>query len=235
MTSPAPARTYAALAGRGAHSVRRSTAPAVLLASMAVAFGGLTLTESSTPADTTSVTALTAAASRPISAPGTAPVDVIYGLGEVPEPTASPARPAARRAGQPARASRSRTARWVSPVGGHLTSRFGWRWGRAHKGVDIGATYGAPVRAAGAGTVVSAGWSGGYGKLVTVRHADGTITAYAHMSAITVYSGRVAAGEQIGRVGSTGNSTGPHLHFEVRTSRGTLNPLKWLSTRGIGF
>lgn len=244
MSRPDVAHPRAARGSRGAHSSRRPAAPAVLLTSMALAFAGLALSGTAGPLEVPSVGALTVSSAQTAPAPGTSPVDIIYGIGQEPSARAVPVARPTTRPSEPSRASRSRSnptpgsltsssARWARPVGGRLTSRFGWRWGRAHKGVDIGATYGVPVRAVGTGTVISAGWSGGYGKLVTVRHRDGTVTAYAHMSDITVFSGRVVAGQQIGRIGSTGRSTGPHLHFEVRTSGGILNPLKWLIKRGI--
>lgn len=224
-----PARSTAR-ARRGRHRapvplLRRVAPPAVLLAAVALGIGGLAVTGPPS-ATISSVSALGVADQVPVAAPSE-----IESLRVAPPRavTAAPIRP-------PARASRSRQQLiWARPVGGHLTSRFGWRWGRAHRGVDIGATYGSPVRAAGAGVVVSAGWAGGYGNLVTIRHKDGTITAYAHMSAIVVHPGSVVAGQQIGRVGSTGRSTGPHLHFEVRRGGGQVNPLQWLSSRGIGL
>ncbi len=105
-----------------------------------------------------------------------------------------------------------------------ITSRFGWRTHpltgsrRFHSGVDIGAPAGAPVVATGAGTIVSAGWKGGYGKAVVIEHNGVQQTLYGHLSEISVQTGQtVAQGTVIGLVGSTGNSTGPHLHFETRT------------------
>ncbi|HVM27093.1 MAG TPA: M23 family metallopeptidase, partial [Mycobacteriales bacterium] len=84
--------------------------------------------------------------------------------------------------------------------------------------------------------VVSAGWEGGYGKAVRIRHKDGTQTLYAHLSSISVGSGeRVSAGQRIGREGSTGNSTGPHLHFEVRVGGNPVNPLRWLRNHGVAI
>jgi murein DD-endopeptidase MepM/ murein hydrolase activator NlpD len=106
-----------------------------------------------------------------------------------------------------------------------VTSKFGWRTHpltgkrRFHSGVDIGAPMGAPVVATGSGTVVSAGWKGGYGKTIVIEHNGVQQTLYGHLSEISVQSGQtIAQGTVIGLVGSTGNSTGPHLHFETRTS-----------------
>ncbi len=105
-----------------------------------------------------------------------------------------------------------------------ISSRFGWRTHpltgsrRFHSGVDIAAPSGAPVLATGAGTVVSAGWNGGYGNAVIIQHSDNQQTLYGHLSKVSVQAGQsIAQGTVIGLVGSTGNSTGPHLHFETRT------------------
>jgi murein DD-endopeptidase MepM/ murein hydrolase activator NlpD len=152
-----------------------------------------------------------------------------------------PAKPAKTARAVKKRASRSaaRTAAapragWVRPANGPRTSGFGFRWGRMHKGVDIGASYGSPIYAAASGVVTFAGAQGGYGRLVTIRHADGTETAYGHMSATYVrYGQRVAAGERIAAVGSEGRSTGPHLHFEVRVHGVAINPLPFMRARGV--
>jgi murein DD-endopeptidase MepM/ murein hydrolase activator NlpD len=115
-----------------------------------------------------------------------------------------------------------------------LSSGFGPRWGRLHAGLDFAAPPGTPVRAVAAGEVVDAGRDGGYGRLVRVRHADGTVATYAHLSAVLVSAGgRVRAGNVIGRVGNTGRSTGPHLHFEVRVGDVPTNPLPWLRRHGL--
>lgn len=155
------------------------------------------------------------------------------------EEAAAPAETAPARAGAP-RASRSgRTEEvaagaYVRPTTGGVTSGFGPRWGRQHKGLDFGAPAGTPIRSVTGGVVRSAGYDGGYGNQVTVEHADGTVTAYAHMSKILARSGaKVAAGETIGLVGTTGSSTGNHLHFEVRTSGGAVDPRSWLAKRGV--
>ncbi len=117
------------------------------------------------------------------------------------------------------------------PARGLLTSGFGLRrhpvFGviRMHNGVDIAAPWGTPVRAAASGTVLFAGWFGGYGKLVILDHG-GFTTLYGHLSSIGVAVGqRVQAGQVIGRVGSTGYSTGPHLHFEIRKDGRPVDPL----------
>jgi murein DD-endopeptidase MepM/ murein hydrolase activator NlpD len=117
----------------------------------------------------------------------------------------------------------------IWPVNGTVTSGFGIRWGRMHEGIDISAASGTAIWAAAAGTVIYAGWLGGYGNLVVVDHGDGLSTAYAHASAILVGVGQqVAQGHTVALVGSTGHSTGPHLHFEVRVNGGAVDPLLYL-------
>jgi murein DD-endopeptidase MepM/ murein hydrolase activator NlpD len=117
---------------------------------------------------------------------------------------------------------------FIWPVNGPITSGFGIRWGRLHAGVDIGVGFGTAIHAAAAGTVIYAGWLGGYGNLVVIDHGNGLATAYAHQQQIYVFSGTVAQGQTIGEVGSTGNSTGPHLHFEVRVNGSPVDPLGYL-------
>jgi hypothetical protein len=117
------------------------------------------------------------------------------------------------------------------PASGLLTSRYGRRWGRMHKGIDIAGPVGTPIQAAADGVVIVAGWSsGGYGNIVEVRHSDGTVTRYAHNSRLSVSVGQtVRQGQQIAEMGSTGNSTGSHLHFEIRPGGGAaVNPIAHL-------
>ena len=113
------------------------------------------------------------------------------------------------------------------PVGGPITDGFGMRWGRMHQGIDFPAASGTRVEAAGRGVVSFAGWNtGGYGNLVIVDHRLGYQTWYAHLAAVTSYRGEVVSGgTRIGLVGSTGYSTGPHLHFEVRRNGTPIDPL----------
>jgi murein DD-endopeptidase MepM/ murein hydrolase activator NlpD len=120
-------------------------------------------------------------------------------------------------------------AGFIWPCNGPVVSGFGMRWGRMHEGIDIGCAYGTPNQAAAAGTVIYAGWMGGYGNLVVVDHGNGLSTAYAHASSILVGVGQaVAQGETVSLVGSTGDSTGPHLHFEVRVNGVAVDPLAYL-------
>jgi murein DD-endopeptidase MepM/ murein hydrolase activator NlpD len=115
------------------------------------------------------------------------------------------------------------------PVSGPVTSGFGIRWGRMHEGIDIAVPLGTAVRAAAAGTVIYVGWLGGYGNLVVVDHGGGLSTAYAHNTSFAVSPGTsVAAGQVVSYSGSTGNSTGPHVHFEVRVNGGAVDPLGYL-------
>jgi murein DD-endopeptidase MepM/ murein hydrolase activator NlpD len=117
---------------------------------------------------------------------------------------------------------------FVWPVGGPVVSPFGWRWGRMHEGIDIAAGYGTPIAAAAAGTVIYAGWMGGYGNLIIVDHGGGIATAYAHQSSFAVGGGSVAQGQTLGYVGCTGHCYGPHLHFEVRVNGSAVDPLGYL-------
>lgn len=126
-------------------------------------------------------------------------------------------------------------ARAVKPVSGTLTSDFGPRWGSHHGGLDIAAPIGTPVYAAADGVVVDAGPASGFGLWVRVKHDDGTTTVYGHVNDYQVNVGQhVAAGQQIATVGNRGQSTGPHLHFEVWSPGGAkIDPSSWLEERGV--
>jgi murein DD-endopeptidase MepM/ murein hydrolase activator NlpD len=117
--------------------------------------------------------------------------------------------------------------RFLRPISGPITSPFGMRWGQMHNGIDIGADTGTPIGAAGVGVVSFAGWNdGGYGNLVVIRHRLGFESWYGHMSSIAASTGEsVRGGTIIGYVGSTGHSTGPHLHFEVREFGTPIDPM----------
>jgi len=117
----------------------------------------------------------------------------------------------------------------IWPVSGPVTSPFGYRWGRLHAGIDIAAASGTPIHAAAAGTVVLAGWTGGYGNYTCIDHGGGLATCYAHQSSYAVSSGaQVSQGQVIGYVGNTGHSFGSHLHFEVRINGNPVDPLGYL-------
>ncbi len=127
---------------------------------------------------------------------------------------------------------------FANPIpGAQISSRFGHRKdpfnGRSamHSGMDFKATTGTPVLATGDGVIIKAGRNGGYGKVVEVRHQDGIISRYAHLSRISVRNGqKVRLGQTIGKVGSTGRSTGPHLHYEVRKNGDARNPSSYMKT-----
>lgn len=120
-----------------------------------------------------------------------------------------------------------------APARGVITST--WGDGRNHRGIDIANSIGAPIRSVADGTIINAGPASGFGLWIRVRHDDGTITTYGHNDQNFVSVGqRVSAGQQIGTVGNRGQSTGPHLHFEVTTPNGVkTDPLPWLAARGV--
>ncbi|TFV79406.1 M23 family metallopeptidase [Blastococcus sp. CT_GayMR19] len=137
---------------------------------------------------------------------------------------------------------------WIRPTPGTVTSGYGSRWGNLHAGVDIAGPRDTPVYAAADGTVVSAECTSaycdrdgslslaGYGNLVELDHGDGVITRYAHLSSYTVTAGQpVSAGSLLGFQGSTGNSTGVHLHFEVRLDGASVDPVPWLADHGVNL
>ena len=120
---------------------------------------------------------------------------------------------------------------FIWPTRGTISSGYGWRWGRMHRGVDIAAATGTPIVASAPGVVEQAGWNnGGYGNLVDIRHPDGSLTRYAHNSRLLVQAGQqVEQGQPIAEMGSTGYSTGPHLHFEIHQPlEGTINPIAFM-------
>jgi murein DD-endopeptidase MepM/ murein hydrolase activator NlpD len=123
----------------------------------------------------------------------------------------------------------------VQMMTGRITSGYGPRWDAQHKGLDVAAPVGSPIRAPLDGTVIDSGPASGFGLWVRVRHADGTITLYGHIDRTLVEVGqRVSAGQVIAEVGNRGRSTGPHLHFEViAPGGGNINPTPWLEQRGI--
>jgi murein DD-endopeptidase MepM/ murein hydrolase activator NlpD len=117
----------------------------------------------------------------------------------------------------------------IWPVDGPITSGFGTRWGGFHEGVDISVPEGTPIRAAASGSVVIAGWVGGYGNYTCIDHGGGLSTCYGHQSSIAVSVGQsVSQAQIIGYSGNTGHSTGPHLHFEVRINGAATDPLGYL-------
>ncbi|GGK37228.1 hypothetical protein GCM10010124_32420 [Pilimelia terevasa] len=147
--------------------------------------------------------------------------------------TAATTRTAATAA--PSRTAGTTTTGWTLPVrGASVSSEFGHRWGTEHEGTDFAAGMGTPIRAATGGVVKKASWYGGYGNAVIVDHGNGVQTLYGHASKLLVKEGqRVAAGQQIAKVGSTGDSTGPHLHFEVHVKDKPVDPRPWLAKHGV--
>jgi len=231
---------------------RSALLPGVLLVAAGTAFAGLAVLPASAAQELPRVTAAAAMAPVELAAPVPANVELYSALSQglavankpKPKLPAVPPRPA------PARASRDRSPAdpaaatveglasrgFARPGMGRLTSGYGRRWGRLHAGIDLASGIGSPVRAAAAGQVESAGWESGYGRAVRIAHSDGTVTVYGHMSALLVDSGeRVEAGQLIGREGNTGQSTGPHLHFEVRVNGTPVDPLPWLRKHGISL
>ncbi|MET9675519.1 transglycosylase family protein [Streptomyces sp. NPDC006482] len=187
---------------------------------------------------------------RPVAQSSTAPTATPT------KPTAKPSsKPKAKPSSTPAPKQSSRPApkpkptatpdeeRYSAPIAGGIGTRYGTRgssWSSGyHTGVDFPVPTGTSVKAVADARVVSAGWGGAYGYQIVLRHDDGRYSQYAHLSALTVREGqRVQGGQRIGRSGSTGNSTGPHLHFEVRTGAGygsDIDPLAYLRARGVSI
>ncbi|WP_406186047.1 transglycosylase family protein [Streptomyces sp. NBC_01006] len=168
---------------------------------------------------------------------------------EAQKPAEKPAeKPAAKPAEKPAPAPASAQQQpasggFVTPVDASIGTAYhvaGSSWSSGyHTGVDFPVATGTSVKAVGPGSVVSAGWAGAYGYQVVIRHSDGRYSQYAHLSALGVKAGQqVSGGQRIGRSGSTGNTSGPHLHFEMRTSPGygsDIDPLKYLRGRGVSI
>lgn len=126
--------------------------------------------------------------------------------------------------------SATSSAGYAWPMCAPTTSEYGPRWGRMHRGIDLGAGSGTPIGAVKGGTVIFANWQGGYGRLLLIDHGDGVVTAYAHMSSFRVGAGQsVQRGQTVGTVGSSGNSTGPHLHLEFRVNGRAVNPRQYLA------
>ena len=164
------------------------------------------------------------------------PASAVEELGSAPDQT--PGRPPTVSFARLQRKERPKpVAHWVNPLPeASVTSCFGLRWGRLHAGVDLAAPDGTRIRAAGAGVIVAAGPADGYGNAVLIDHGNGFLTHYGHMSAITVTVGqKVTAGQQIGNEGSTGHSTGPHLHFEVHAGyyKNPIEPTQWMHEHGV--
>ncbi|TDC60453.1 M23 family metallopeptidase [Micromonospora sp. KC207] len=145
---------------------------------------------------------------------------------------------AAERASRDSRAetkTASEQGVWLLPLQGYdFNSPYGMRWGKLHTGIDLVAPEGTPYVAIHEGTVTKAGWFGGYGYAVIVKHADGSEAIYGHSSAVSVKEGQqIKAGDQLGLVGNTGHSYGSHLHLEIHVNGDPLDPVPWLQDRGV--
>ncbi len=125
---------------------------------------------------------------------------------------------------------------WVLPLRDHytITTNFEMRWGSMHFGVDLAAAYYTPIYATHAGTVLLAEWYGGYGNAVMIDNGEGVVTIFGHASELLVSEGQqVQAGQMIARVGSTGYSTGEHLHYEITVNGGQYDPIRFMREHGV--
>ncbi|MFG2981459.1 peptidoglycan DD-metalloendopeptidase family protein [Streptomyces sp. NPDC048258] len=185
----------------------------------------------------------TAPAPAPKAAPKSAPKAAPKLAPKSAPKPAEKAAPAQQDSAAEAPASQQSAAGFVAPVSGGISTQYkvaGSMWSSGyHTGVDFIASSGTTVKAVGAGTVVSAGWAGAYGNEVIIKHEDGTYSQYGHLSQLSVSAGQsVTGGQRIGLSGSTGNSTGPHLHFEIRTgpSYGSdIDPVAYLRSKGVSI
>ncbi|WP_435830660.1 M23 family metallopeptidase [Polymorphospora rubra] len=186
-------------------------------------------------------------------APTTTPTETGGPTADTPEPKAAPAeeqsqssspsaapertQSAPQRTASPAPTTAAPKADWVNPMpGAATTSCYGQRWGALHAGIDLAEPANTPIHAAGAGTVTIVGWAyAGYGISVVIDHGNNVFTHYAHQNRTAVEVGqRVNAGQVIGYEGSTGDSTGPHLHFEVHLGMwNQVDPAPWMRERGV--
>ncbi|BEL09895.1 hypothetical protein Q0Z83_080860 [Actinoplanes sichuanensis] len=226
------APAFPALFATGSRTALSVTA---LSATLAAGIGAASMAASAAPMGVVSDGLPTAA-----HAPGTLPIvpppgDEAPGKYDRPAPIQANAGPDAAPARRKTRPSPR--AEWTHPnPSAQVTSCFGQRWGRLHAGVDLAAPHGTAIVAAGAGVVVAAGPNGGYGNAILIDHGDGWLTHYGHLSTISVQIGqRVKPGEHLGDEGSTGHSTGPHLHFEVHREHfpNPVEPTGWMRGHGV--
>ncbi|GGK36780.1 M23 family metallopeptidase [Nocardia camponoti] len=238
VTNPLSARISDALAGRRSGVVAGAVAVAALVGTSVATFGG-------TPTHPTADTVISASAAEAV--PGSEAAYRFSAFQPAPGAQATPAPDSNQVAWEDHREAvglnlpfvAPERPKTVRPVNGRLTSYFGPRWGVAHNGIDFGDPIGAPVFAVTDGTVIETGPATGFGLWVRVQQDDGTIGVFGHVNEIMVETGQhVNAGDVIATVGNRGNSTGPHLHYEVHVPDGSLygepiDPHPWLSARGI--
>jgi murein DD-endopeptidase MepM/ murein hydrolase activator NlpD len=182
--------------------------------------------------EASSAIGLGGAAPAPEYLPVTRPAD--FATVEAVQAMAKGQRLVAERVAREAEANR---VHFALPTKGIFTSGYGTRWGVFHWGIDLANKIGTPILAAADGVVVESGPASGFGLWVRIRHSDGTNTIYGHINRSLVAEGqKVRAGQKIAEMGNRGNSTGPHLHFEVWNAAGQkINPITWLHQHGIDF
>ncbi len=164
-----------------------------------------------------------------VRANGVSDPDTLYPGQVLVVPGATPRAAATVSGGPSVTTAAASSSGFIWPLRGAVTSYFGPRWGGFHTGIDIAGSYGATIRAARSGRVTFAGYYGNYGRTVIIDHGGGLSTLYSHASKLLVTAGQdVAQGQAIAQVGSSGNSTGPHLHFEVRVNGQPKNPMNYL-------
>ena len=225
------------LAGRSRQVVAMATLAGVAL------IGLMAATLDNTPRPTTAAISMDAERSEAADRTNRSIRDPQAPLGAAAAETRAAAPTQAPEAAAPAKteaapAPEGKKPDWVNPMPhGAVTSCYGPRWGTMHAGIDLAADAGEPIQSVGAGEVVAAGWVfSGYGISVVVDHGNGYLTHYAHMNKTAVKVGqKVRAGTVLGYEGSTGDSTGPHLHFEVHKGSmwNQVDPAPWLKARGI--
>ncbi|WP_460867913.1 M23 family metallopeptidase [Rhodococcus aerolatus] len=227
-------------AARGLHrtAVTRGRAAAAVVAAGAIV-ATVQAVGSDSPAGAATQEVSLAAGSSAVAVPAALAAPQVLTVAKQADPTALTALAKGQRMGdeRAAREAAARAPLFVDPAQGTLTSGFGARWGAQHLGIDIANAIGTPIGAVAAGTVIEAGPASGFGLWVRVLHDDGTITVYGHVNEIIAPTGtRVTAGQEIATIGNRGQSTGPHLHFEVwANGKDKIDPLPWLAQRGINL
>ncbi len=230
---------------RGQHRKQASGAVKgrVLIGAMAAGAAAAAVHSATHPSDTAkAATVLAAEASAPIggaitTSPRGMQMVTVKPAANVTVHNAELARGVAFAQERAQREARLQQPLYVMPTRGLFTSNFGYRWGVLHAGIDIANSIGTPIVAVSDGIVIDVGPTAGYGMWVKIRHADGTVTLYGHVNSTTVRVGEhVMAGDKIATMGNRGNSTGPHLHFEVLLNGSNrVNPVPWLAARGLSL